>query len=367
MVLGTTISFSQLRTEFVGGSASLSMSTLYRNAGTVTRGVPGISNSGLINVGQFQNKGAPIFTISPAVSGVTSWDLRNNGDLSLTSAGDWTITLSNGPIYAFGKIWGGAGGTEYLQNAGTTASGGGGYSYGNLTLNNGTTYPLLVGGGGTGPTALGLGGAGGYGGGGCGAGTSGTGTNTATAFGSGGTANGSGGGNGPAGGGGGCSGIFTTSKTFANAQLIAGGGGGTPGYNANAGGAGGGAAGAAGGSGTGAGGGGGTQSAGGAAGGTGSAGAAGYGGFGGIATGQGAGGGGGGGYYGGGGGAPTGGAGGGGSGYFGGSIVAGGSTTAGSGVTPGNSADADRGTAGQGQTVIRTNGNPGKVLLRAGY
>jgi hypothetical protein len=47
--------------------------------------------------------------------------------------------------------------------------------------------------------------------------------------------------------------------------------------------------------------------------------------------------------------------------------VAGGLTTTGSGVTPGNSADADRGTAGQGQTVIRTNGNPGKVLLRAGY
>ena len=125
-------------TEF--GSASNNLGGYYIGSTTRTRGVPGIPASGTISMSSFQNKGAPKFAVSPAVSGVTTWHLIDNGDLSLTSAGDWTITLSNGPVYAFGKLWGGAGGTCYSLGTGSPpeVSGGGGYAYGNLTLANST-------------------------------------------------------------------------------------------------------------------------------------------------------------------------------------------------------------------------------------
>ena len=159
MVLATSFSIGGMKTEF--GSTNNNLGGYYRTASSLTRGVPGVPASGTISMSSFQNKGAPKFTISPAVSGITNWDLRTNGDLALTAGGDWTITLSNGPIYSLTKIWGGAGGTCYLVNSGTEASGGGGYASGYCTLNNGTSYPLWVAGGGVGAVAVGLGGAGG--------------------------------------------------------------------------------------------------------------------------------------------------------------------------------------------------------------
>ena len=257
-----------------------------------------------------------VLTVSPAVGGVTSWNLDVNGPLSLSTAGTWTLTPASS-FNASIKVWG-AGAPNGQYN-----SGAGGAAVGVLAMAGGSSYMARVG---------------------------------AT----------NGGGTSVDGGvpGAGYSGIFISSITQANAKIIAGGGGGSDsddgGRNAN-GGAGGGNTGQDGQGYSNSYGKGGTQSAGGAGGvaspGTGTNGGALTGGNG--ATGGGyCGGGGGSGYWGGGGGGQqsswAGGGGGGGSGYIGG--VTSGTNYQGNYTTPGNSGDANRGTAG-------SNGQPGKVYI----
>jgi hypothetical protein len=244
------------------------------------------------------------FTISPAVSGKSTWDLDSDGALMLASAGTWTLT----PASTFAvttKEWGaGGGGGQFSTN------GAGGYAGGSVTLTSGVSYTLTVGS----------------------------------------TAGAPGGGAAGTGHGGGYSVLRTTSGTM---TLIAGGGGGG-GFGGD-GGAGGGTTGQMG---TafdprhpGTPGQGGTSSSGGSGGdGSGGSGSSLQGGAGGSTGGSYPGGGGGGGYFGGGGGGYPGGSGagggGGGSSFADPSTVSGATLTVGNYTTPGNSADSERGTAG---------------------
>lgn len=237
-------------------------------------------------------------------------------------------------IYA----WGGGGGGGYTGGSG--AGGGGGAATGTINLITFTSGVIVVGGGGAsmGPGA-----------------------------GPGPAVPGGGGLTGPAGyggQGGGYTGLFVTSASQANAVLLAGGGGGGA-WEGPAGGAGGGSSGVAGGNGTDVGGGGGTQSAGGAGSNGSQSGTA-------LQGGQptngdtGGGGGGGGGYWGGGGGSntSTGSGGGGGSGYVNATYVSSGVLTAGSGATPGDSANALRGSYGNGGASGANAGTQGVFILR---
>lgn len=166
-------------------------------------------------------RGPATATISPAVSGKTTWDFNTDGPLNLTTAGTWILTPTVA-FFATAKVWGAAGGGGSSVVYGTTSTsggGGGGYSSGRISFANGTAYRLVVGSGGnySSTTSGGTGGTG--------AGTGGTG-GTGTS------------GNTGGGGGGGGSGIFVTSISQANAILIAGGGGGAAsiGYTGGAGG-----------------------------------------------------------------------------------------------------------------------------------
>ena len=284
------------------------------------------------------------FTISPAVSGKTSWNLNTDGALNLGTTGEWTITASR-TVTVSAKMWGaggGPGGSYTAANPPTTQigpGGGGGYATGTFQLVSGSSYILRVGRGGrrglvsglnsTGATHL----------------SGGARTPDAASW---------------ATEGGGYTGLFASSVSQANAWLMAGGGGG--GYDtvyATFAGAGGGTNGAdatAGGQG----GGGGTQSAGGAASAYNSA-TAGSALTGGLSQNLHSGGAGGGGGYFGGGGSNVGG-GGGGSGFFRSGTVSSATLTAGSSDTPGNSADADRSGAGAGGTGS-TNGADGRARI----
>ena len=282
------------------------------------------------------------FSISPSVSGKSTWDFAVDGPLTLSTAGTWTIVPSTN-LSVPAKIWGGGGGSGEGG-----AGAGAGYANGSVTLASGTSYQLIVGGGGTG-----------------------VGASTRTA-----------------GGGGAGSGIqFTSNST---AIIVAGGGGGAAGGATRQGGGGGGTSGSNGDSAGSGGGYGGTQSAAGAGGvgsrRTGNAGSGRNGGGGNTGTPTTAGGtgfgnggagtyngadsgsgGGGGGYYGGGeGGGDAGGfGGGGGSGYLHPTLVLNGSMTNGSNnLYAGNYTDSNAGTSGQGgngSSIL--NGNAGKIYL----
>lgn len=281
--------------------------------------------------------------ITPAVNGVTLWTYATNGSLSISTAGEYTLTFGNTQTKVV-KMWGGAG---RASSAGSTSWGqgaAGGAAVGTMTFYPGTTYIVRVGGAGA------------------------SGTAPANAYGA-----GNGGGTfsvGAAGSGGGYTGLFNTSVSQANALLMAGGGGGgasqrSDGLGGRHGGAGGGTTGQAGGLGpdgvtqtTG-----GTQSTGGsgvAGGGSGSA----------LQGGNGTGGGsgGGGGYFGGGGGGPHGDGGhgaAGGSGYFNPTVVSSATLYQGSVTTPGNSSDPDRPTnAGAGNTSGSAS-FPGAFIIKA--
>jgi hypothetical protein len=269
--------------------------------------------------------GVQLFTISPAVSGKTTWDLAVDGALNLSSNGTYTLTPLN-TFTASVKMWGGGGGTGNQNMPG----GAGGASTGTVTFSSGIAHVVLVGQGGR--------------------------------IGSGGTALG-GGGSGDVyrGGGAGYSGIFRTSQTQNNAVMMAGGGGGSGGgggaYGA---GAGGGSSGQAGNAGQGSQPGGGTQLAGGAA--TGASGSV----SGAALTGANGLSGGGGGYFGGASGGDSGpyapGAGGG-SGYLSNTYVTAGQTLTGNLTTTGNSTDADRGTSGAAAVTVSTAGTDGRIYI----
>ena len=283
------------------------------------------------------------FTISPAVSGKTSWSLQSDGALNLGTTGEWTITASR-TVTVSAKMWGAGGGPGGQYDAANPPTGsigpggGGGYATGTFQLVSGSSYILRVGRGGRRGLVSGLNSTG------------------ATYL--------SGGARAPAGSwaseGGGYTGLFASSVSQANAWLMAGGGGG--GYDsryASSAGAGGGTSGTSS-SDVNQGGGGGTQSAGGTASVYNSA-TAGSALTGGLAQNLHSGGAGGGGGYFGGGGSNVGG-GGGGSGYFKSGTVSSATLTAGSGATPGNSADADRSGAGAGGSGS-TNGTDGRARI----
>lgn len=278
-----------------------------------------------------------IFTISPALAGKTTWNLDVDGPINITQGPTATTSYTLTPSENFQadvKAWGGGGGKD-AHNAPRTP-GGAGFAGGTVAFLKGVPYTLSAGQPGGTSVAFGAAAAGGYPGGGTAAG--------GVDF--------------IGGGGGGYTGLLAPSNEVI---LIAGGGGGTS-WQSNAG-AGGGATGETGGpdaGGGGQGGLGGTQSAGGAGGASpglpGAPGALRQGGNS-AATGNISGGAGGAGYYGGGtGGAQNivgGGGGGGGSGFLHPSYVVLGTLTAGVGATPGNSADAARGTAGDPQAAGR--------------
>lgn len=226
------------------------------------------------------------------------------------TGGSQSLAIPAGVTKINVKLWGAAGGGR------SGASGGGGYSSGDIAVTPGETLTLIVGCGGHGLSGDG---AGGYGGGGT-----------------------SGGG----GGGGGRSAVRRSSTEL----ITAAGGGGGDDDNSGQAGAGGGTSGQSGvgpAHGYGA-----TQTAGGS-----------YGGSAFQGGGSGYGPGGGGGYYGGGATNSGGGGGaGGGSGYIGG--VTNGVTTSGSATAPGNSADPDRG-GSIGYGLANGNGNPGKIVVRS--
>lgn len=284
----------------------------------------------------------PTLSLSPSFGGVS--ELQGGQSIIFSSYGEYIVQCYS-PTTATIKMWGagGACGYSYTQGIGSTTNqgpgGGGGYVSGIIALQTGNTYIFRIGQGGIRTTS---------------------GSTGATYLAGGLVASGTYGGA----QGGGYSGIFLSSVSQANTLLLAaGGGGGSDSSFSSYGGAGGGTSGGYGTAGT-QGGGSGTQTGGGAAavynGAT--SGAALIGGMS-ISAGNGAGlGGGGGGYFGGGGGNVGGG--GGGSSYFKpSSPVSSGSTTGGSSSTPGNSADSDRGGAGQGGVSGTTSGASGRILL----
>lgn len=291
----------------------------------------------------------PTMSISPALNGSTTIEVSPGSTVSAASCGTWTFTPSS-TFTAYVKCWGGGGGAGHGANGITTSGGGGGYVAGYVTFYSGTSYQFLVGCAGT------CGGAIRYGGGGGG----GTGLRLTTgsipimiAGGGGGSGWKSGTMQGGAGGGGGLNGGGGTGGSPAA-------GGGTQ-TGAGAGGAGAsgfplGVGGEDGASGSGGNGGSGYTGSGG----SGGAAGLGSGGSGGYDANSSGGGGGGGGYRGGGGGGKSHG-GGGGSGYYDTNYCYSVTGSSGSGRTPGNSADANRGTAGEGAYGLFSpgSGNPG--------
>lgn len=264
--------------------------------------------------------GLRTFTISPAVSGQTTWNLDVDGALNLQTHGEWTIT----PTVDFSasiKLWGGGGGGG--NDDAPAFGGGGGFAAGEFDFVNGTAYKIVVGSAGV------------------------NGKTSRSDFGEGGDA-----GSSLAASGGGYTGLFQNAMVSqANTVAVAGGGGGSGATRNKHGGAGGGTSGVDGGGSSGVGG---SQVSGGAV-----SGSALYGGNGSTHAG-----GGGGGYFGGGGGSGgTGnrGSGGGGSGYV--DVGLSNTTsTAGSGVTPGNSTDTDRGSSGEGGVTLQP-GAAGRFIL----
>jgi hypothetical protein len=277
-----------------------------------------------------------------SVYGTMKW--RGDSPLDLSLYGEYAVTVLR-DVSVQVKMWGAGGACGFSLSEDITSvdrqgpGGGGGYAYAVINLSTANSYIFRVGQGGIRTIT----------------------TDAGATYLAGGIQTANGGTQG-----GGYSGIFKNSVTQANALLMAGGGGGggDTSYTAGPAGAGGGASGldwwesAPGGQG----GGGGSQSAGGYASSYNSCTA-------GIALTGGKGsnnqrslGGGGGGYFGGGGGNVGGG--GGGSGRIGtDASVTSGTLTAGSGSTPGNSADAARGTAGNGGVSGSISGVGGKILL----
>lgn len=276
------------------------------------------------------------FSISPTVSGNSTWNLGSNGPLDLNTAGTWTIVPSS-TFSVDAKIWGAGAGRTFSDG------GAGGAAVGRIELVSGTSYQLIVGAGGAGTSSPNRNGSGG--GGGTGIQLSSGSVAILVAGGGGGSCSGTGG----AGGG-------TNGEAAQNTE-----GPGQGGTQSAAG------AGGAGGRRTGSSGSGRNGGQGAGSGGASLSGGAGFGngGAGAFDGGDAGGGGGGGGYFGGGGGGGNsgGGGGGGGSGYTHPSLVINGVLYAGTGTTPGLSADAQRGTAGAAGVTGSVNGGTGKIYM----
>ena len=300
-----------------------------------------------------------VFSISPAISGKSTWIFAVDGPLTISTAVTQYTIIPNVNAAMNITMWGAGGGggnptgTPVLSYAG----GGGGFSRGLLKMYKANSYGMTVGAGGTGGTAPR---AGGGGGGATGIETLGT-VSVLMVAGAGGGAyaqypffNGLGGAGGGASGQGGTGPSQLTGK--GGTQFAGGDGGiyGIPGYDGTAG----------------------TYKAGGKgsspAGTYPSTGGLGWapGGNGGLDTIDSGGGGGGGGYYGGGGGGssgPYGGGGGGGSGYIHPTEVLNPASNTGGQKVAANTADANRGTAGNGGDGLGVAGSAGRIYITYGY
>lgn len=268
--------------------------------------------------------------VSPAIGGVTAWNLDVSGSINVESYGTWTITPT-ATFTASVKMWGAGG-----NGRGTAYGGAGGFSSGSVTFEENVPYTMLVGQGGV--SVYGNAGTRVLGGGAPGRKFSST---------------------NPCGGG--LSGIFSGSYSLSGAVIVAGGGGAGHTFGAVRGGAGGGLTGQSGDGGST----GGTQTSGGSPGtssGTGEYGAAMLGGRGSSQAGSAGNCGAGGGYYGGGGGDGDGDSASGGSGYVHPTKVCNGITVSGDRATPANSSDPSRGSAGS-STDNGANAPAGRVII----
>ena len=151
------------------------------------------------------------FTISPAVSGLSTWNLDTNGPLILSTASSWTIVPTIDTLINI-KMWGGGGGGGGHDSGETNLfsgwGGAGSFIKGQIILTGSTTYTLYVGGAGAAGAYVGGGApAGGFNGGGNGS-------------------NGNSGASGQGGGGGGRTEIMQSSTPI----VCAGGGGGGNGH-----------------------------------------------------------------------------------------------------------------------------------------
>ena len=79
------------------------------------------------------------FTISPAYSGKSTWDLTADGPLILSTSGSWIITPAN-LINTKIKMWGGGGASFKAAWKG----GGGGFSSGSVQLEPGVPYRIVT-------------------------------------------------------------------------------------------------------------------------------------------------------------------------------------------------------------------------------
>ena len=93
------------------------------------------------------------FTISPSVSGLSTWNLDVNGPLILSTASSWTVVPTIDTLINI-KMWGGGGGGgghDSGDAGGAIYSGWGGagsFIKGQINLTGSTTYTLYVGGAG---------------------------------------------------------------------------------------------------------------------------------------------------------------------------------------------------------------------------
>jgi len=88
-----------------------------------------------------------IFNISPALYGRTTWNLDTQGPINISSSGQWTFAPTS-TFHANLKLWG-AGGSGNKYNAIQSTGGCGGYSGGTASFQNGSSYVILCGEGGS--------------------------------------------------------------------------------------------------------------------------------------------------------------------------------------------------------------------------
>jgi len=101
-----------------------------------------------------------VFSITPAVSGKTTWILATDGPLSLTATTPYTIVPNcNAAVNVV--MWGAGGGSSDFPVAGFARGGGGGFMRGHLKMYKSNTYTMTVGGGGASGVSYTSGGGGG--------------------------------------------------------------------------------------------------------------------------------------------------------------------------------------------------------------
>jgi hypothetical protein len=96
-------------------------------------GVPAYFSPGLLSASS-----ARIFAISPAVGGKSTWNLDVDGDLTIPTAGTWTITATTN-FRATATLWsgGGAGGGNGGGTAADQAGDGGASSFDSMSITGG--------------------------------------------------------------------------------------------------------------------------------------------------------------------------------------------------------------------------------------